>query len=136
MKVKRRSAGALLAMAGALIVSGCASSTLIESRPAGATVTLDGEYHVGETPLRVRDMPWVMGGRDYQFSQEGYHPRVIQMKPRRSGRNTVACLCTGGLLWPLMFFGEFPEDLVVALQRQEAPPRADFQVEPRVDFGG
>lgn len=120
----------------ALVTSGCASSTLIESRPAGATVTLDGEYYVGETPLRVRDMPWIMGSRDYQFTAEGHYPRVIQIKPRRSGAHTVACMCTLGLLWPLMLFGEFPEDLVVSLQREQPLPRAEFEREPLVDFGG
>lgn len=113
---------------------GCASSTLIESRPAGATVTLDGEYYVGETPIRVRDMPRMGSSRDYQFARDGYHPRVIRLQPTRSGRHMAACFCTLGILWPLAFFGEFPDDFVVELHRVDPPPRAEFRAEPSINF--
>lgn len=134
MKVRETLAAALLVGIVGLFSAGCASSTLIESRPAGATVTLDGEYDVGETPLRVRDMPWIGSSRDYQFVREGYYPKVIRLEASRSGRHVAACLCSFGLMWPLALFGEFPEEFVVELIREEPPPRAEFRREPVVNF--
>ena len=117
------------------LLSGCASKTLMESRPAGAEVTVDGEYYIGETPVEVRELPWRGATRHYQFEKEGYHTRVMQLSAQNNSRHVAACVCTLGIFWPLLLFGEYPDDLVVVMDREQAPPRAQFSDQPRVSYG-
>lgn len=124
-----------LALVGMTVLGGCASKTLIESRPAGATVILDGDRYVGETPVEVRDLPWIASRRQYLFLHEGYYPQVVELRPILNSRHLLACMCTVGMLWPLMLFSEFPSDMVITMERDGPPPRAEFSPEPRVEFG-
>jgi hypothetical protein len=116
-------------------MTGCASQTLIESRPAGATVIVDGDRFVGETPVRVQDFPRVGERREYLVSKEGYYPRVTQLQSRIHQRHLIACVCSLGLAWPMVIFGQYPTSAVVTLERQSPPPVAHFEERPRVDFG-
>lgn len=134
-KQRRKAAVGVIAMATILSLTGCASKTLMESRPAGAEVTVDGKYYVGETPVEVRELPWRTATRHYQFTKEGYHPRVMNVTARNSSRHLILCVCTAGIFWPLILFGEYPNDLVVVLEREEEPPRAQFEPEPSISFG-
>ena len=116
-------------------LSGCASQTLIESRPAGATVLVDGDRYVGQTPVRVQDLPRLGQQRQYQISKEGYYPRVIQLAGKVHQRHVLACICTVGMAWPLLLFAEYPSNAVITLERRQSAPRAHFSPEPSVHFG-
>ncbi|RAL24973.1 hypothetical protein DL240_01820 [Lujinxingia litoralis] len=118
-----------------LMSSACASTTLIESQPAGATLIIDGERYAGETPVQVRDLPWFFSRRSYHLSMEGYHPRVVELEAKANSKSWVACVCTLGTMWPLVFFGKYPGDLVVRMSPVEPPARAEFQPRPSVTFG-
>lgn len=133
--MKWQTTAAILVVFVMVALSGCATTTTMESRPAGAEVTVDGEYYVGETPVQIRDLPWRGSTRYYNFVKEGYHSRVMTVPASSSNVNTFACLCTLGIMWPLMLFGEFPESLVVTMEREEEAPRAEFRSDPKVQFG-
>lgn len=130
-----RGAMGLVVVLAFLVLSGCASSTLIESRPAGATVVLEGDLMVGETPVRVRDLPGARTRRTYEFSKEGYHPRVIELAGKTHSRHLLACLCSMGMLWPLMLFSEYPSGILIELERDNPAPRAEFRADPQINFG-
>ncbi|WP_230467687.1 PEGA domain-containing protein [Lujinxingia vulgaris] len=117
-----------------MMSSACASTTLVESQPAGATLILDGERYAGQTPVQIRDLPWVFSSRTYQLSMEGYHPRVVELEATASSKSWVTCVCTAGIMWPLVFFGRYPSDVVVRLSPIEAPARAEFKPQPSVSF--
>ncbi|TXD35022.1 PEGA domain-containing protein [Lujinxingia vulgaris] len=121
-------------MALVMMTSACASTTLVESQPAGATLILDGERYAGQTPVQIRDLPWVFSTRTYQLSMEGYHPRVVELEASANSESWVTCVCTLGTMWPLVFFGRYPSDVVVRLSPIEAPARAAFTPEPSVNF--
>lgn len=130
----RRWAGLALVLA-AMVVSGCSSTTLLESRPAGAEVTVDGEYYAGETPVQVKELPWIGATRYYQFAKEGYEPKVETVPASMKQRHLLACMCTLGALWPLMLFGEFQSSVVVDMERKSESAQAKFEREPSVEFG-
>lgn len=121
-------------MALVMMTSACASTTLVESQPAGATLILDGERYAGQTPVQIRDLPWVFSTRTYQLSMEGYHPRVVELEASANSESWVTCVCTLGTMWPLVFFGRYPSDVVVRLSPIEAPARAAFTPKPSVNF--
>ncbi len=129
------SALVLLAIAALFFTSGCASQTLIDSQPAGAAVIVDGDRYVGETPVRVRDLPRVGERRAYQISKEGYYPRAVELVGRRHRNHVIACACSVGLLWPVILFNQYPSSAVVTLQRQSPPQSASFDESPRINFG-
>ena len=139
MKCGKRQSGkpwATLALVLAMIwLSGCSSTTLLESSPAGAEVTVDGEYYVGETPAQVKELPWIGSTRYYQFTKEGYEPRVEAVSASMHERHLLACMCTMGAMWPLMLFGEFRSSVTVSMERQQQSARAEFERDPSIEFG-
>lgn len=60
-----------LLMAGVMLFASCSSTTLIESRPSGAKVYLNGEY-VGETPYSHSDTKIVGSATAVRLEKEGY----------------------------------------------------------------
>lgn len=135
-KMKGWTQAALLVCGLALLfTSGCASKMLIESQPAGATVLLDGDRYVGQTPVEVRDLPRTGVRREYHFMMDGHHPRTVQVQSRMENRHICACFLTLGTTWPLLFFGSTPKSMVIEMQRAEPAPRAEFRPDPQVNFG-
>lgn len=125
----------ILCGAALFLLSGCASKMLIESQPAGATVLLEGERYVGQTPVEVTDFPRAGARREYHFLMDGHYPRTIQVQSRMENRHICACFLTLGTTWPLLFFGSTPKSVVIELRREEAAPRAEFRPDPQVNFG-
>lgn len=118
-----------------LVLSGCASKTLIETQPAGATILLGGDRYVGQAPVEVRDFPRAGARREYHFLMDGHHPRTIQVQSRTENRHICACFLTFGMVWPLIFFGSNARSIVVEMQRVEPAARAEFRADPQVNFG-
>ncbi|WP_194774465.1 PEGA domain-containing protein [Pararhodonellum marinum] len=56
---------------GLILFSSCSSTTMINSRPDGAKLYLNGEY-VGETPYRHSDTKIVGSSTDVKLEKEGY----------------------------------------------------------------
>ncbi len=128
-------AALLLFGIGALASTGCSSATMFESRPAGAEVVVDGEYEIGETPVEVRELPWIGANRHYQFDLDGYHSEVVEISASMHQRHLLACFCSLGLLWPLMLFGEFPSAVQATMEPRREASRAEFSPQPRIDYG-
>jgi len=59
--------------AGAILFTSCASTTLINTTPAGAKVYLDGEA-VGTTPYTHKDTKIVGTTTTLKLEKEGYEP--------------------------------------------------------------
>lgn len=116
------------------VVVGCSSTTLIDSRPSGAELTVDEEYYVGETPVEVRELPWLWTERRYQFERPGYHVEYRDLSASFDGRHMFMCLCLPGA-WPAFFFGRFPERMLVHLDRKAEASKAEFSRQPEVKFG-
>ena len=62
-----------LLLAGAILLTSCASTTMIQSNPSGAKVYLDGEP-VGTTPYTHRDTKIVGSTTTVKLEKEGYDP--------------------------------------------------------------
>ncbi|MHB9054884.1 MAG: PEGA domain-containing protein [Paludibacteraceae bacterium] len=68
-----------VALACATLITGCASSTMIESVPNGATVYMDGE-RVGTTPYLYRDTKIVGTTTGVRLEREGYKPFLTSLQ--------------------------------------------------------
>lgn len=64
---------AAMLLAVAILFSGCASTTLIQSEPTGAKVYMNGEYK-GVTPLSYSDTKIVGSVTHLTLEKEGYEP--------------------------------------------------------------
>ena len=99
-----------------IVGSGCFSKTHIYSRPAGASVTIDGTHPVGKTPIELDEQVWVWTKHNVTVAADGFAPQTIQI--RSTGINygyAVVCVCTLGLLFPLAMVSEYPDQYVVNL---------------------
>jgi len=63
----------LLLLAGSVLLTSCASTTMIQSNPSGAKVYLNGEP-VGTTPYTHRDTKIVGSTTTVKLEKEGYAP--------------------------------------------------------------
>lgn len=64
---------AALFLAIAVLFASCASSTVIQSNPAGARLYLNGES-VGTTPYVYRDTKIIFSNTDVKLMKDGYEP--------------------------------------------------------------
>ncbi|NLT02305.1 MAG: PEGA domain-containing protein [Bacteroidales bacterium] len=76
MKCSVRLVSVLLVVS--LLVAGCSSTTLIQSKPNGAKVYMDGQY-VGETPYSHTDTRIVGSSTMIKLVKEGYKPYITTM---------------------------------------------------------
>ncbi|MFU8805214.1 MAG: PEGA domain-containing protein [Bradymonadaceae bacterium] len=121
-------------VASASSVMACSSTTRITSRPSQAEVVLNGEKRLGETPMEVRDMGWVWRTRQLQFNKDGYHTTFVDLESEFRGSSVATCLCTVGLLLPVLFVGEFPAELSVQLDPIERAEIVDFSEARGIEF--
>ena len=64
-----------------VLLSSCASSTILQSTPVGARVYLNGES-VGVTPYRYRDTKIIGATTDVRLEKEGYETLNTSFSPR------------------------------------------------------
>ena len=62
-----------LMLSGSILLTSCASTTMIQSNPSGAKVYLNGEP-VGSTPYTHRDMKIVGSTTTVKLEKDGYEP--------------------------------------------------------------
>ena len=123
----------------ALTSTACSSSMGLYSRPAGATVIMDGNKHLGQTPLLIKENAWVWTSHTYTLKKKGYRTKTILVSSSARPANMVAMCLTCGLLWPIALAGALPESRVVRLSStqvslldsSQAPRLEDT---PRIDF--
>jgi PEGA domain-containing protein/putative oligomerization/nucleic acid binding protein len=60
-------------LAGSILLTSCASTTIIQSNTSGAKLYLNGEY-VGETPHTYRDTKIVGSTTTVRLEKDGYEP--------------------------------------------------------------
>lgn len=119
-----------------LLLSGCFSTTRIYSDPPGADVVLDAERRLGTTPVELEEMVWLWTRHQVTVQKEGYEPQVIRIRSEglKFGYAAV-CVCTAGLLLPMLLASTYPQQYTVTLQ--PTTPRAAataYRSAPLVDF--
>ncbi|MDX2013164.1 MAG: PEGA domain-containing protein [Myxococcaceae bacterium] len=83
------------------LASGCTSSTIINSRPPGATVTVDGQ-NLGQAPAQWSETVWAGTKNTVRLSLPGYNDTnaTIAADQWSVGRVIASVLCfLPGLLW-------------------------------------
>jgi hypothetical protein len=88
----------LIVMAAILLLSGCSSTTLIQSHPSGAKVYIDG-VPVGVTPYWYSDLKPVASRTDLDLIKDGYES--ISTSFTRDEQINVGVVFGGFLCWPL-----------------------------------
>jgi hypothetical protein len=85
----------------AVLVTGCASSTLIQSNPSGAKLYIDGTL-VGSTPYLHRDTKIIASTTDVRVLKDGYEPYYTTFS--RDEQIAVGPIIAGIFLWiPLLW---------------------------------
>ncbi len=107
MYIRNKNLGAIaLLMAGILILSSCASTTMIQSVPDHATLYIDNEK-VGETPYKYTDEEMIFHTVNIRLEKEGYEPYLgtfsrdeeVDIGPLIGG----LCFCPVFLLWAMKY---------------------------------
>lgn len=107
-----------LVMIGAVfsltVMSGCTSSTVINSNPQGATLFVNGE-RVGTTPYTYSDAAIVASTREVRLELDGYE--TFRGKFQRTGEANVPAIIGGifllvPFLWVLNYEDQYTFELV------------------------
>ena len=139
---------ALVALA---LTTGCTSTTLINSRPDGAAVSIDG-VNVGKTPATWSSTVWVGTKNSVQLSAPGYQPTTsfISADQWNVGKLVISIIC---FLPGILFSTEYRPSYEFTLQpatgtqgvsdasgtlpplRLEEAPRASLETAPAAHGG-
>jgi len=93
-------------IAAALLLSGCASTTLIQTQPTGASVYIGGEY-VGKTPYKMTNTNVVNSGTAVHLEAPGYQP--LDATVVRNGDISIGPMIAGSILMiPLLWAKDYP----------------------------
>lgn len=124
---------ALLALFSA---SGCYSTTKIYSDPPGARVVMDHQRYLGETPVELKETVWLWTRHSLTIDKKGY--TSVTLPIRNEGLNyayLAVCVCTGGLLLPIMFASKYPPQYTVTLEPTvPATTATPFEKEAAIAF--
>ena len=106
---------------GGLILSGCASTTLFTTDPAGASVLIKGEER-GTTPYKYTDTKIVFSSTPVTFRKDGYKDLDIILK--RSEQPAVGAIIGGVLFYvPILWFAEYKKDHFYILEKIDTPEK-------------
>lgn len=122
-----------------LMSCACSSNMGLYSRPSGATVMMDGNKRLGQTPILIKENAWVWTNHTFTFKKKGYRTKTIMVGSSARPANMVAMCLTCGLLWPIALAGTLPESRIVRLYStqvslndlSQAPALEDT---PRINF--
>ena len=108
---------------------GCASATIIKSKPSGAKVYLDGELK-GETPY-IYSSAGIWGTKKMVvLKKEDYKESVQQIK--KDHVNWVTVIIGALVFYPLLLWGaDFPTEYTFELEKLESKP-SDQIPKPRI----
>lgn len=95
----------LIALLSALTLSAC-QTTYVHSKPARATVVLDEERVIGQTPLRIKSQPMFWTTHRLSFHKEGYAPASLTLRHRINPAFCVASFFASCVMWPIWMLGE------------------------------
>ena len=90
-----------LCLASIILFASCASSTMINTKPAGAKVFINGEA-VGETPYLYTDTKISFSLVNVDLIKDGYEP--IYTSFRRSEEFNVGNFIGGCIVWPILIW--------------------------------
>ncbi len=100
-----------------IIQSGCASTTMIKSDPAGASVYVS-EQLIGKTPVSFSDLNFARGCTSIRLKKEGYESSISEIC-RDAGIN-LGAIIGGFFTFGLTFawYQDHPRQYVFALERE------------------
>ena len=113
----------LVILATAALITACASTTKIDSTPAGATLYINGEK-AGTTPYTYPDTKIVGSAVQLKIKKEGYED--FQTTLTRNEEADVGAIVGGvftlvPLLWSMKYKPTHTYELVELMHQQEAP---------------
>ncbi len=123
----------LVILATAALITACASTTKIDSTPAGATLYINGEK-AGTTPFTYTDTKIVGSAVQLKIKKEGYEE--FQTTLTRSEVPDVGAIVGGvfalvPLLWCMKYKPTHTYELVALTHQQESPvPDYTQQIAP------
>ena len=103
---------------------GCATETLVTSRPNDARVIMDENKDLGPTPFVLREDVWVWTDHSLTFSKPGYETRRISVEASLIPTYLFVCAISGCIswaFWPIAFFGRYPNETVGVVLDPKAP---------------
>lgn len=103
-------------LSACLVFAGCASTTVIQSEPAGAQVRIDG-MPVGNTPVTFTDNAvWLWTSHQVSLERKGYDPYHTMLNAQVSPLYLIlGLLC----LLPFLVVGEYrPSYMYVMVKKQ------------------
>lgn len=126
-----------LALAFAMFSIGCTSTTTIYTKPTGAVAKIDGKRTLGRTPIELEEDVWLWTNHMIEVSMEGYGTQNVQI--RSDGLNIAylaVCVCTLGLLLPIMFVSSYPNQYVIELKPTSPDQAAEEPISEQasIDF--
>lgn len=107
-------------LAAAAVTSGCASTTIIRSRPEGAMVKING-VAVGTTPYTLSDTATVLETKTIVLEKPGYRQQLLTVTRDRWDGGRIAIFVIAGLcllapLLGLLWAADYPPEYNVELQ--------------------
>jgi hypothetical protein len=114
-----------------LLLTGCASSTVIRSHPAGATVRDARGNAIGRTPYHHSDTRMTGHRERFVVELEDHEPQQVVIRRDRLNAGRAVAFGVGGiLLWPvwtgLLWMSDYEDEYQVTLQ-----PETPEQPAPR-----
>lgn len=109
-------------------------TTYVQTKPARATVVLNDERIVGQTPIRLKSQPMFWTTHRLSFHKEGYAPASLEIKHRINPAFCVASFFAACVLWPIWLLGDTHQSTYTvrlkqveeaAAERVEAPLTPD-----------
>jgi len=101
------------------LLGGCMSTVLINTKPQGAQVTVDGAY-VGRSPVRYGDSAAVGTTHLVELRLDGYQPQRAVL--RRDGPLNPGAACAGLVcLVPFAWVQDYPPEVTYLLQPLSGP---------------
>ena len=100
------------------LISGCASTTNIKSRPEGAAVFVDN-VRIGETPIQYSDTAIAGSSKALTLKKEGY--RQFDTVIRKSEFQWGPCIGGSLVLVPLIWIYGYPENYEFELEKLPEP---------------
>jgi hypothetical protein len=99
-------------LSSSLLLSGCASSTLINSVPPGAKVYIDGQY-LGHAPATQKDTAILGSSKTVVLKLEGYRDRTgtIRKDEIQAGPLVAGIFLTIPLLWMMGYPAQYTFEL-------------------------
>lgn len=121
MTITRLRLGRCFPLIGAVTLgafSGCASSTVLQTQPPGARVTINGIV-VGQTPYRMTDTKTIFSSTPVRFEYPGYAPLDVLI-PRTEELDPLPFIAGFFCLIPWLWAGKYQDAHTYQLQ----PPGA------------